>query len=146
MPGCVCVCGVGWSLGWSSRGATCVCVCVAFATSFFEATVGITLRNARNHPHPLSVSPRFRPKQVRAEMARLRPLCANMPVVCAIAEVCKGVGCVLAREAALPQAFVHVSAFAGIAGMLSTNILALRLLSVRSSTAALSQASDQPKP
>ena len=67
-----------------------------------------------------------------------------MPVVGAIAEVCKGVGCVLAREAALPQAFVHVSAFAGIAGMLSTNILALRLLSVRSSTAAPSQAADQP--
>ena len=49
-----------------------------------------------------------------------------MPALGAIAEVCKGVGCVLAREAALPQAFVHVSAFAGIAGMLSTNILAPR--------------------
>ena len=61
-----------------------------------------------------------------------------MPALPAIAEVCKGVGCVLAREAALPQAFVHVSAFAGIAGMLSTNILALRLLSVLSSTSALS--------
>ena len=61
-----------------------------------------------------------------------------MPALAAIAEVCKGVGCVLAREAALPQAFVHVSAFAGIAGMLSTNILALRLLSVLSSTSALS--------
>ena len=61
-----------------------------------------------------------------------------MPALAAIAEVCKGVGCVLAREAALPQAFVHVSAFAGIAGMLSPNILTLRLLSVLSSTSALS--------
>ena len=61
-----------------------------------------------------------------------------MPALAAIAEVCKGVGCVLAREAALPQAFVHLSAFAGIAGMLSPNILTLRLLSVLSSTSALS--------
>ena len=61
-----------------------------------------------------------------------------MPTIAAITEVCKGVGCVLAREAALPQAFVHVSAFAGIAGMLSPNILTLRLLSVLSSSSALS--------
>lgn len=61
-----------------------------------------------------------------------------MPALAAIAEVCKGAGCFLAREAALPQAFVHVSAFAGIAGMLSPNILTLRLLSVLSSTSALS--------
>ena len=60
-----------------------------------------------------------------------------MPALAAIAEACVTAGCVLAREAALPQAFVHVSAFAGIAGMLSPNILTLRLLSVLSSSSAL---------
>ena len=60
-----------------------------------------------------------------------------MPALEAIGEVCKGVGCVIAREAALPRAFVHISAFAGISGMLSPNILTLRFLSVLSSSSAL---------
>ena len=60
-----------------------------------------------------------------------------MPALQAVSAVCKGVGCVLAREAALPRVFVHMSAFAGIRGMLSSNILTLRMLSVLSSTSAL---------
>ena len=55
----------------------------------------------------------------------------------ALAEICRSAGCVIAREAALPRLFVHISAFAGISGMLSPNILVLRAMSMLSSAAAM---------
>ena len=44
---------------------------------------------------------------------------------------------VLAHEAELPRVFVHLSAFAGIRGMMSSNMIVLRALALLSSSAAL---------
>ena len=55
----------------------------------------------------------------------------------ALAEICRSTGCAIAREAALPRLFVHISAFAGISGMLSPNILVLRAMSILSSASAM---------
>ena len=61
----------------------------------------------------------------------------------AIAEACSD-GSILGvcrevffRELSLPRAFVHLSAVAGISGMLSPNIVVLRMLSVLSSSSAM---------
>ena len=43
----------------------------------------------------------------------------------------------LAHEAELPRVFVHLSAFAGIRGMMSSNMIVLRALALLSSSAAL---------